>query len=151
MLKQKITQIKEYLHLKKEYKIKNAMFDKSSLNECVSWGKIHKQEQSVEDIVVHTVNKDLFGSPNYPCVIERIGQSYWDNITRFYHNPNKQFYCPEYDKTEKEPCKKTECIHCKANHEWFKATRESNQAWDELQKLKDQKDMAFNRIFGRVN
>ena len=146
----KIKQIKEYVRLKKEYKIKNAMFDKASLDECVAWGKIHKQEQSVEDIVVHTVNKDLFGSPNYPCVIERIGRSYWDDITRFYFNPNKTFYCPQYDKTEKEPCKNTKCIHCKANHEWFKVTKELNQTLNKLNELKSEKDMAFERIFGRA-
>ena len=136
--------------MKKEYKIKDTAYNKASLNECVAYGKTHKQEQSVEHIVVHTLNNGLFGSVNYPCVIERIGLDYWDNVVRFYFNPNKTFYCPKYDKDEKEPCKNTECVHCKANNEWFNAVKERKQALDELTKIESAKKLAFNRIFGRA-
>jgi hypothetical protein len=140
----------EYWRLKKEYKIKDKEFDKKIFNECLAFGEIHKYEQSVEDIVVHSIDEGLFGSINYPCVVVRIASTPIDDITRLYHNPDKTFYCPKYDKDEKHPCKNKKCIHYPANQAYFIIKENNAKAWEELKKIRLARDEARIRAFGRA-
>lgn len=142
---QKITQIKEYLRLKKEYKIKEKEWDYLCLDECIARGKIRREKKSVEGIVVHSIDKGFFGSYNYPCIVEKLG---WDRDMMPIIDPDKTFYCPGYK--ENEPCKNSKCMHYLANQAYFIAKGKSDQAWEELKKIRLAGDEARIRAFGRA-
>ena len=151
---EKITQIIEYWRLKKEYKIKEKEFGYLCLDECAAHGKIRSKQKSAERVVAHSIDKGLFGSYNYPCIVEKLGcvmdmGTLQLKVMFPILGPDETFYCPKYDKDENRPCDDTTCMHYAANQEYFLTKKNSIKAWEELKKIRIARDAAKNRVFNR--
>ena len=159
LLKRKISQIQEYNIMYKEYKEKELetlglMWDKMS-----AWGKIYDEQQSVENIVIHKIHPECFGGPNYPCVVKRLGRD--EEARRLgtlysllchdggegAFSADMENFCPNY--SEYTPCEKNECMHYKANQEYFMTKAKFEQALKENKKFDSLDDLRV-QAFGKV-
>ena len=147
MLKQKITQFREYRAAKKEAEKQEAVSQDCFRAWMDALGAISTTRQKSFLNAVRRPHDDSFGTAEYPCIISHqweisgcaFGHEMYDSDFETHH-------CNNY--TEKSVCAITDCYWCKKNYDaaiaWAKYQSAENTSKQAAEKLQN----AYRALFG---